>query len=230
MVRTLRLPTIRQIAFALGICILILTLWQTASIISQFHIDGDPLRRFRRLIDFESKMNISTWFLSMLLFFAAVPLALIAAAKSRDDYKLHWAVLSGIFVILAIDESSQMFERKLFYLTMVIIIGVTYLRFVLALPSKTRLWVILSAGVYITGAMGLDGAGVFVGQIHGRFSFEYHVMVTLEEMTEMIGVSMFILTITDYLKTHHQPRLMLHVDDESSDESHKATAESTSFS
>jgi hypothetical protein len=56
--------------------------------------------------------SIPTWYASLALLLCSILLAAIAATKKRlgERYARHWGVLSGIFLILSIDEVAAIHE------------------------------------------------------------------------------------------------------------------------
>ena len=79
----------------------------------------------------------------------------------------------------------------------------TYLKFILSLPNRTKFWLILSGTVYILGAIGMELIGGYRVELYGYNDSIYIVIATIEEMLEMTGTILFIYTLLEYLK----PRL-----------------------
>ena len=71
------------------------------------------LKQFVRLFQLDGEANIPAWFSSSLLLQISLLLAIIAYAKKKikAPYYYHWALLSLIFLLLSIDEASEIHER-----------------------------------------------------------------------------------------------------------------------
>ena len=81
----------------------------------------------------------------------------------------------------------------------VTIIGLSYLRFLGALPPRTR-WQFLRAGaVYVGGALGVELVLAWWTDRVGDKNFVYALIDLVEESMEMIGVGLFLLALLEYL-------------------------------
>lgn len=178
-----------------------------------------------RLFDFNLENNVPTWFSVIILAFAALLLFLIYLNKKTvsDKSAIYWLVLSIIFVFLSIDESVQIHEEvakilrpslgkdasSLLYWAWVIpyglfvlIGGAFFLRFVLALPSRTRNLFFISGFMYVTGALGLE---FIEGYFYVRYGLDHiynRILYCIEELLEMGGVTLFIYALLQYIQAH----------------------------
>ena len=179
--------------------------------------------------------SIPTWFATTLLFVSASLLAFIALAKfyETDRYRWHWVGLAIGFLYLSIDEGAgiheifvdpmkQAFNPDGFFafgwqivaIPVVLVVIVLYLRFMMHLPLRTRLWLITSAGFYLGGALIVEGISASLWHSNDGISMPYLAIATIEELFEMIGVVCFIYTLLDMLEQggygfalHHNPSL-----------------------
>ena len=177
------------------------------------------------VFDFNTEGNMPTFYSATALLISAALLAVIAREKfvNGDAYRLHWAILSAIFVFLSLDEASSLHEtfvivmqpsldlQGIFFFAWVIpygillvIFAVMYLRFVRALPTRTGRLFIISAAVFLSGAVGMEMAGsATVSALGGwetGFYHLYHVILySIEEPLEMVGIVIFIYSLLDYL-------------------------------
>ena len=172
-----------------------------------------------RLTWVDGEANIPAWFSSSLLLVAALLLGIIAAAE-RDmrSRAIHWLVLGLIFLFLSLDETAQLHELSIvpirdrigasgfLYYAWILPAGVcvgvfvlAYLRFLLQLPARTRRLLLLAGAVYVGGALGVESLSGWQASLHGEHSVGYHLVVTLEELCEMMGVVLLIYTLLDYL-------------------------------
>lgn len=174
----------------------------------------------------DGEKNIPTFFSALMLIFAAALLVLITTHKIRQKstYILHWVILSGGFLCLTFDELFQFHESLvspvrsllgggrlgIFYfawvipaIVAVVILGLFFLRFVLHLPPKTRLACVLSAILFVGGAVGFEFVeGVYV-ELHGNETLTYAMLTIVEEALEMAGVIVFIRALLIYLSEHY---------------------------
>jgi hypothetical protein len=127
-------------------------------------------------------------------------------------------------MFLCIDETSQIHEKLIrslryrwglqgyFYNGWIIPYGIaaiaiflTYLRFLISLPKKTRNYMLLSGFIFILGSVVMEMISVDIGFAHTRNdkSAAYLITMTLEEMLEMVGIALFIYTLLDYISTKY---------------------------
>ena len=177
--------------------------------------------------------SIPTWLSTILLFVAAVLLTFIALAKYRelDGYRWHWIGLAVGFVYLSVDEGAgvhellvdpmqQAFNPSGFFtfgwqivaIPAVLVMLVLYARFIVRLPARTRLWLIFSGGLYLGGALVVEGISANQWDINNGISMAYLSIATIEELFEMLGIVLFIYTLLDYMERggysfalHHAP-------------------------
>jgi hypothetical protein len=175
--------------------------------------------RFFNEFSLDREANVPSWLSSALLLTAAALLALVAldALASKSRWGRHWAGLSVVYVVLSLDETSEIHERigswlrahlnlhgPFHYagvipaLALAILVGITYIRFLRALPRDTLLGILLSAAIYIGGAAGVEAASGWWAEGHGSRSTALLLVSTVEENLEMIGTLLFILVVLAY--------------------------------
>lgn len=209
--------------------LVMLTLALTAlSIITEFLVEVTLLGSSQLLlIDFLNLFAVSlegsipTWYATILLFVAAMILAVIGFIKWRDTdrFRWYWSLLALGFVYLSMDEGAaiheifvdptqQAFNPSGFFafgwqivaIPVVIIVGLLFTRFILHLPSRTRLWLIMSGAVYLGGALIVEGISASLWDINDAVTLVYLSVATIEELFEMLGVVFFIYTLLDYME------------------------------
>ena len=162
------------------------------------------------------ELNPPAFFSSFILFYSAVLLGIITFLKRRDRYYYEWAGLSLTFFYLALDEAFSYHEemkyaRKIFalskdnalYRDAWIFIGISfitvflmvYLRFLKRLNKRVRYLFLLSAGIYILGALGLEIIGGYWEFFQGEKDFIHAFLASIEELLEMFGIILFIDTL-----------------------------------
>ena len=174
---------------------------------SKFHLDREA--------------NIPTYFSGLLLMSVAVLSTLIALQKSAqgDRYRRHWAMLAVIFLGLSFDEVSSIHEllvvptrslfgtSGIFYfawvipgIAFVLILAISYWRFLWSLPARSRNLFILSAVIFVGGAIGFELMGGFHADNYGQTDLVYSLLTSGEETMEMAGVITFIFALLDYMR------------------------------
>jgi hypothetical protein len=172
--------------------------------------------------DLDRENTLPSWYSSMTLLSCATLLALIATLQRRrkDRFFAHWALLSVTFVYLAIDESASLHEilivplrRRLdtgglLYFAWVIpgsvavaIFALAYLNFLRHLPRRTALLFLAAGATFVGGAMGIELIGGALADAEGLHSLRYTIAMTSEEVCEMLGVTLFVYALLDYLRT-----------------------------
>ena len=175
------------------------------------------------LLDVNCEANFPTWFSSSLLLLCSIVLGAITyEVKKKYDrpFLLHWGILSAIFALLSVMEAVPVHEGLvkpvrdwlhvggLFYYAwvipggvLVIVFVLSYLRFVfVGLDSKFR-WLFVSAGlIYVSGGLGVEMIGGLQADLHGTSNLTYSLLVTIEELLEMLGASLFLYALMLYTK------------------------------
>jgi len=175
--------------------------------------------RFFQEFSLDREANVPSWFSSALLLTAAAVVALVAldALARNSRWGRHWAGLSVVYVVLSMDETSEIHERigswlrahlnlhgPFHYagvipaLALAVFVGIAYIRFLRALPRDTLLGILLSAAIYIGGAAGVEAASGWWAEGHGSKSTALLLVSTVEENLEMFGTLLFILVVLAY--------------------------------
>ena len=186
----------------------------------KYQIDHPLINRFITFFQVSSEGTLPTCYSMITLAICSILLALIALAAihMRCPFRVHWGILSIIFVIMALDEGLE-FHDELetllpsalettgpFFFSWVIpasvlvaLIGLFYSRFLLSLPSRSRHLFILAAAVYIGGALGMEMVGANNYYQYGA-ALTYGIIATIEEVFEMSGIVIFIYALLDHLE------------------------------
>lgn len=178
------------------------------------------------LVTLDGEYNVPALFSFLLLITASALLAFIALLERqrRTADAGKWAILSAGFLLMALDEAVSVHERLIeplrvllggthlgiFFFAwvipaigLVIVLGVFFLPFLLRLPRRAASAFVLAAGIYLGGALGIELFEGWWREQHGHRNAVYHVLVSLEEGMEMLGVIVFIRALLDYLGAHH---------------------------
>ena len=160
-------------------------------LVAIFLTDGGtgPGQRVGQLFFLDRESNLPTLFNYSLLIGIAALLALLAARAFNEGsrWRRHWAGLAVIFLVLAYDEASSLHERLVPIIRQVVeakgflyfgwiipgaifalVIGLVYLRFVLALPRATAVLTIIGGALYVTGTLGVEAISGAYASTHTR--------------------------------------------------------------
>ena len=74
-----------------------------------------------------------------------------------------------------------------------------YLKFLIDLPSKFRLLFVLSGATFVLGALVFEMLGGRYIEINNDENITYAIICTFEELLEMLGISIFLYTLLNYI-------------------------------
>ncbi|MCI5148672.1 MAG: peptidase M48 Ste24p, partial [Candidatus Electrothrix sp. MAN1_4] len=177
-------------------------------------------------VDLDIEKNIPSLYSGFALFISSLLFFCISSLeKKQGRRRRYWLGLAAVFCFLSLDEAFILHERLgdytaeyitstgilaasgllyfpwiLPYSILMTILGLFYGRFILGLPRKTIVLLIISAIIFLTGAAGFDMLGGREAELHGYYSITYTVLYTIEEFLEMTGVVLLIYTLLDYIE------------------------------
>ncbi|MCW5202924.1 hypothetical protein VU12_08275 [Desulfobulbus sp. US4] len=211
--------------FFLAFVILLAVLHSIAQAVL-FYTGNQDLTYITGYVDLDIEKNIPSFYSGFALFFSSLLFFCLSSLDKKQGKKCrYWLGLAGVFLFLSLDETFVLHERLgdytekyikstgileasgLLYFPWIIpygilmtILGLLYFRFILRLPRKTTVLLILSAIIFLTGAAGFDMLGGREAELHGYYTITYTVLYTIEEFLEMIGVVLLIYTLLDYIE------------------------------
>lgn len=164
-----------------------------------------------RQFDLNGEGNLAAWFQSFLLLLCALSvLALASHYRARRAPLAHrWVALSGLFALMAIDETAQLHDMftgplrrgleidfGIFYFAW-LLPAVAFLAacawyfapIALSLPGTVHRRLLVAVGVYLSGAVVVEMISGFVVE-SGRQSTPYHLVLTIEESCEIAGITL----------------------------------------
>jgi hypothetical protein len=210
----------------LGIISVLLVL-STIGQISRHVFDRGRLLGLVDLFYVDAEANIPTAYSSFAWMLSGGVAMLISIARKQtgDRFTQHWRGLALVFTYLALDELAALHELTidplrsllqgsgLFYFTWVVlgalfflIFAISYFKFLYSLPPKTRILLMLSAGIFVTGAIGVEMIGGWYAEIFGlQADLIYALIATTEEALEMLGVLTLLYTLLSYMGKYLQP-------------------------
>ncbi len=185
------------------------------------------------LFDFDHERNVPTFFSSFLLLLASSLLLLVALGHRRcGEAWRRWVGLSTLFTFLALDEFVGLHERLsplvhdavgsysfvsfgwlLPYQVALVLLAIIYVPFICRLSRDVRRLFLVSALVFLMGAMGLEILAAHrVALWNNNSPWLYAVLYTVEESFEMLGVILFVLGLMRHL-VRNLPALSLEMGD-----------------
>jgi hypothetical protein len=177
------------------------------------------------LLSLDREQNLPALFSTCLLLFASALFAFIAMverASGSKDFR-QWLILAVGFVLMALDENLALHERLiepmrrflgggrlgiLYFawvvpaLVMIAVLGGYFLPFLRRLPRRTMIGLVTSAAIYLSGAIGVELFEGWWREGHAYRTIGYHLLVTLEEGMEMVGIITLIHTLFRHLARH----------------------------
>ncbi len=173
---------------------------------------------FLELLQLDHENNIPTWFSSALLLMNSVLLAFLAMGP--DGNRNYWWTLSAVFATLSIDEIASLHEASGRFLSRLIFGGVgqgffwvllaapllmlmylIFRNFIMSQPARTRKLMLISAAIYVGGALGMEVVGWIYTQLDNQIWAIYLSITFIEETAEMLGQIVFSFALLDRLCT-----------------------------
>lgn len=223
---TLRLPlSPAAVLRAVVACVAVLVALHAAAVAAGLSIHDDPYAY--RVIHLDSEVSVGTWFAQVLWLAVAVVLGVVAAAGRRraDRWWRHWLGLSLLAVYLSVDEGAAVHEQATLVLRRVpgladavpgpawvlgagvvgVVLLAVYVRFLRALPARTRTLLVAGAAVAVAGAVGAEIVNVVYADSRGTRSVGYHALAAFEEALEKLGLGIVLFALVDHLRRHVAP-------------------------
>jgi hypothetical protein len=175
----------------------------------------DPHSWWRSALSLSYEGNVPTWYAAGLLWTVALSLAGCARREPGRE-RLWWWGLAAIFMLFSLDEAIGLHEDLdadakrhgvLYYSWVVPAAAMTctfaavYARFWLRLPATTRRGFALAFGLYVGGALGMELPLGAWHEAHGAENLGYFMIDFVEESLELVGLCVFLLTITRHPQT-----------------------------
>jgi hypothetical protein len=210
-----------RVANGLAVAFVAIALLHGASVFVD-RVLGHPVALgFNKMFYLSAEDNFPTLYSSALMWTIAVVAFAIATAHRERKLGgvLAWIGIAILFFLLGIDESMSLHEDMsepireslggvggFFYFAYIIPYGIAiclltavYAPFVLKLPTRTRRNFILAAGFYVAGALLLEAVGGRHYETMEVRDGPYILMITIEELFEIGGLSLFLWAQLDYI-------------------------------
>ena len=178
----------------------------------------DANKNWLHAFNMDREFNIPTLFSSTIMLACAYTLNEIKQT-SKELRSKDWGLLSKIFVFLAIDELFQIHEIFIIpdlrpylspalgstwvmpYTALVIYLGWRFSKFLRSLEKYTRQKFLQSAGIFLSGAIGMEIVGSYLVRagIIRLHSIWYGSITGLEELLELLGLIIFLTALANHL-------------------------------
>jgi len=178
---------------------------------------------YGRFFLFDYENNLPTFYSSIAIAISSVLTFFISLIKEiKKQEKPFWISLSIIFGILCIDEWKMIHEKinntafvyinqKLnipvsigsawtyLYIIFAVMFCISFSLFTFKLPKDIKKLFILSFLIYVFGGLGMELFAFEVLKIDTQQNNLYLILHTLEELFEMIGISIFNFSLLKYI-------------------------------
>lgn len=173
------------------------------------------------LLDVDSEESAFTWLSIVATFSAAWLLFEVAgiAAKQRSHFKWHWYFLAALFLLLSFDEFASIHEKISAVLSarmentgfmyfawaapagVVSLLGLAaFVPFIRSFPPRLAVLLVVSAAVFLAGAVGFEMIGGSVAEVEGIDSVRFRMLANIEEGLEIAGVLILIYVLLSHLE------------------------------
>lgn len=176
------------------------------------------------MFNLDVEKNIPSVYSALLLVLSGFLLILITikTRKLKKKFAAHWFFLGIVFIFLAADEFFVIHEEwmnpirenlntsGLLYFAWIIpytifiaVLFLVYLKFLKNLPKDICVRFIISGALYIFGGIIVESfGGRYIESCSWQKDDIYFAIITLEEMFEIIGVSLFLYTLLIYIQKY----------------------------
>lgn len=168
------------------------------------------------LFSLSYEFNVPTYYSALILLLASILLGFsaITAKKTGDGFVPHWWILSLGFFYIAIDEVFSIHEMAggllnlsgVLYFSwvvpatlVVLVVGISYVRFLRHLPARTRWRFMIAGALYVGGAVVMELPLGYWTEKHGEHNLGYGLIDAIEESLEMLAINLFNLWLIDHL-------------------------------
>jgi len=179
------------------------------------------------LLDLDTEASFGTWFSSSMLLLAGIlTMVQVAGRRKRDKWDRWWWFIGIALTWASLDEVAGLHESLNTdpYFTALMghwtvagailaaVLGVLLLPFLWRLPARTRVLLILSGVVYVSGAVGVEFATIGYERDGLLNTLPYNLWNAFEEGLEMAGVILYLYTIFDWMARGRSDRVDVRVD------------------
>jgi ABC-type amino acid transport system permease subunit len=219
----------KRVALILGASILVLLGLHVAVNLVRITTGHGDIMGLIPLFDFWLEQNVPTLFSTLILVAASALLYYVHVLQRQRNAKAsrHWVILSCAFLYLAVDEFAELHEKLskptqtlsgflpgsfehwgwvLPYALLVLVAIAYFLPFYFRLPRRFQVYFAVAAVAYVGGALGCEVLeGMYQAVSHkdletARGEIPFVLLVSIEEVLEMGGVSLLIYALLEYIE------------------------------
>lgn len=174
-------------------------------------------------VDIGAEGNAAVWFASTMWLLVGVFAAL--AAVTADRFRKSWAFFAVVSVTASLDEAAALHERLFvvgdriapylpvdtFYNWVIpgafiaLVVGVVLLRLVLALRRSIAVALVVSAVVFLIGAIVIESLTGYVHREDGGMTTPYLVLMYVEEAFELVAVAGAAVALSSMFRLARHP-------------------------
>jgi hypothetical protein len=176
------------------------------------------------MFDLDAEQNLPSLFSALLFVVSGALCAMLwAGGRAARTARIMWLVLAAVFVFLGVDEFVALHERLdqlihsryhtsgllrfawiVPYSVLAGVLGLSSIPHLKLLQPAVRNYFVAAGAFYLVGALGLEMvSGAFYEGQHTKQTFFWVVLTTLEELFEMIGLSLLVYALLLQLVTVH---------------------------
>lgn len=191
-----------------------------AQLTAYFWIADPEVFGYIEMLDFDIEANLPSLYSALVILLCASVLAVIGKSQRERGSHRHWWGLAFIFAFLGVDEAIGLHEEigdafekleligaegYLYFMWVVpysvilLSIAAIYLRFWWRLPSDTRWGFLISALLFLLGAVVLETISAAEADVNGTDTIYYSCLYTVEELLEMFSMAYFLKLLLTYL-------------------------------
>ncbi len=187
--------------------------------------------RAQRLIakfDLNGEQTLPVFVTCLMLLSCAVLLAWAGLGEATRRRRWEWLGLACLFTLLSFDEMASIHElmnrpvaramhgaEGMLYFPWVLpagvavaVLGIACVPFLRRLPRRYAALFVLSGLIYVGGAIGMELPGAALAYRGDAGTPLYGVVTAIEEMLEILGISVFLVTLLSYVGRYGRPLVL----------------------
>lgn len=207
-----------RIVTALGACTAIVILLGLLQMLFVATYGTDTMLRDLRHFALDGELNVGSWYSSLLMTAAALVCFLLARLDPDARQGPFWLVLSVLFLAMSLDETASFHEplidilapaaewSDLFHhawvvvaIPFVIAFGLFSIPFLLRLERGVAIGFVIAGALFVFGALVMEMIDGVIRLRLGYDSLAYKTGALLEDVFELLGMTLFVATALRYL-------------------------------
>ncbi|MFO0869197.1 MAG: hypothetical protein U0935_09705 [Pirellulales bacterium] len=220
---------------------ILLCLVSFAGQVVEGRVSSPVVHKMTKWIDVNSEGNLPTWYSTVLIALAALLSYLAARAPHPvgQTTRGQWYGLTLAMLFVAADEGAQIHEKinvllkplhgqETYYFAwvgpwsaLVVVLALLFGKFLRGLPFRHRYEILVAGAVYVGGALGVECIEAACFFREDGVDLRYEGIATVQELLEMVGMTLFIHAVIGVLSEQGTIPLQFH-----SDSVHQTAAES----